>query len=320
MIDFYSVSEDKLPLSMVGIRKELQRRGYKASMVYVDSSYLLLTRSDGKKLRIYSSMPLTTNAVAASMADDKYATYSFLKSIDIPQPRTMLYKGDDFHEAMSLMEELGRVVVKPVDGGHGDGVTVNVMNRDEFERAIDLAMNSNRSAKSVIVQEQVNIFEQDISVLCIGYKFTAALHRIPARVTGDGEHMVGELINIENDTIRGERYIAKMARINRERAERFLGNDINKVPALGEKFRVMDIANNGQGGEYADITSELPVELEKIAEKIAKAMELPVIGVDIMDNRVIEVNKCPSLYIHDNPTIGKSHDATKLYVDYLDTI
>jgi D-alanine-D-alanine ligase-like ATP-grasp enzyme len=67
------------------------------------------------------------------------------------------------------------------------------------------------------------------------------------------------------------------------------------------------------------------------ALKASAVLGLPVAGIDMMltkpvaeadpgDGVIIEVNKGPSLYIHDHPTAGINRGATAAYVNYLEML
>ena len=65
MIDFYSLPDEALPVSMRALRKILQERGWKAEKLVAEGpNDILLTRPDGKEIRIASSTPPTTICLA----------------------------------------------------------------------------------------------------------------------------------------------------------------------------------------------------------------------------------------------------------------
>ncbi len=49
-------------------------------------------------------------------------------------------------------------------------------------------------------------------------------------------------------------------------------------------------------------------------------MQLPVAGIDFLGGELIEVNKCPSLILHDIPMSGKNRHTVQHYLDYLETL
>jgi cyanophycin synthetase len=257
------------------------------------------------------------------VARHKQISHDFLKEEKVHEPSTALYQDDE--QALAFMERYGTIVVKPTDGGHGDGVTVGVKKPAALRRALKVARTHGRSG-SVILQEQVG--GDDVRILIVGGTYTAAALRIPAQVVGDGKHTVRELIDIENQDNgkRGKDYAKRLNFIDVIAAERYLGNKINTlIPDADETVRVTGPANIGAGGTSVNVTDEVPTIIRKRAERIADLLHLPTCGVDFMTTdvsdpesyRYIELNACPSFGLHLFPTIGEPEPVAKKFVDYL---
>ena len=338
MIDLTTISAEGLSQTQKNIRQQVIVRGWKAEIPYSGSSHYFLTRPDGKKLRVFSSMSPLTSYAAGSLANDKFAVHNLLEKTGVPQQDTIKVSSTDssIAESIRFMNQKGRVVVKPIDGGHGRGITVGVTDEAGLRTAIDTAIQNTKSIKAALVQEQFEADEIfDLRVLLIGYQYIAALIRVPARVFGDGEHSIAELISIENSRERrGKPYHAELATIKLDLATAYLKDHINDVPASGLEVQVMGVANYGAGGETVDVTDDLPEWLVLYAETTARVCELEVAGVDFMMAKfpkpdmkeselriaMTEINKAPLLTMHDNPTFGKSRNAVNSYMDYLETI
>lgn len=312
-------------------------KGWKVEVPYVGSAHYFVDRGDGVPIHVFSSTPPTTSYAAANLANNKYATYKVLESFNLPQPETILANDSvQPDELNAFLAKHKKIVVKPVDGGHGKGITVNVTSEPMLQRALIEARKNNKSLTGALVQAQYDHATlYDIRMLCIDYKFIGAIWRVPTRVFGDGKSTISQLIEIENNSEkRGRPYFAELAVIDAERAEQYLGEKIHTVPAFQEEVAVLGVANYGAGGETVDITDDLPVWLREAAEKAALVCGLPVAGVDFMisdnptvdstqqqlDATIIEINKCPALGIHDLPTSGKKRNATAQFIDYLERI
>lgn len=314
MIDYYTVMEDTLPMSIRVLHKKLQERGWQAyKLASDDLNNLILVRPDGKELRIASSTPPTTSVFALRLADSKLASYNLLQQIDIPQPETIVLHSSE--DAKQLLEKYSTIIIKPVDGAHGRGVTTEITQPNQIEPAIQKAVMASPTAKFAIAQPQLPADALELRVICINYKFIEAIARIPAHVTGDGKHSLIELIDLENTTLRTAPYKSDLSYIDRSMALNFLGERQNEIPAAGEKVRVVASCNLGQGGTAEDYSASVPDEMKAMAEKIALAAQLPVIGIDFYGDQVIEFNACPSLYY---PTgDAASTKAIDAYIDYL---
>lgn len=314
MIDYYSLPDEKLPMSMRVLRKILQARGWKAEKMANDGlNDLILTRPDGKEIRIASSTPPTTSVFALHLADNKLASYSLLEQLGVSQPETLAVKSTE--EAQKMLDKYGTIVIKPADGAHGRGVTTGITQLSQVEPTIQKAVEASPAMKVAIMQPQLPPEALETRIICINYQFVEAIARIPAQVTGDGEHSLIELVDLENATMRTEPYKSDLAYIDRSMALNFLGERQGEIPAAGEKVRVVASCNVGQGGTTQDYSASITDEIKAMSEKIAQAAQLPVIGIDFYGDQVIEFNACPSLYY---PTGDEAATkAVTAYVDYL---
>lgn len=332
MIDLLLTADSELTKGMQLMRDEIASRGWSARSAYLGSPHCFIDRGDGKPIHVFNTTPPTTSYASAHLADNKYATYQLLRDIGAHQLETAIVK-KNIAEARELLSRVGKVVVKPIDGSHGNGITVGVMNDEALEQAIGYARQFTRNSTDIIVQQHFPHDKMyDLRLACVDGRFIGAIWRVPARVYGDGNLTVKELIENENKSSRrGVAYHAPLAAIDSERAEKFLADTYDIVPAKDQEVQVLGIANYGAGGEIIDVTDDIPDWMAREAEKISLAAGLYVCGVDYAVSRspqpnlkdselnvaAIEINKCPSLSIHDLPTQGKSRGAVKAYVDYL---
>lgn len=314
MEDFFKVTPEGLTMSTKALQKTLKGRGWTAEYLHGTHQYVFAKRKDGKVLKIAGTAPESTSLFAGRIADDKLATYELLKKLGVKQSETEIATATSVSH---LLDKYGKIVIKPIDGAHGNGITTNITTLDAAMKAIETAKKFS-SSDIVIVQEQLNFTGFETRVICINYEFVEALSRIPAQVTGDGKHTVSELIDIENRTIRTKAYKSNLAFIDREYAETYLAEKGNKdyVPKAKEKVQVIKMCNIGRGGTVEDITDNYPEEKRVLAARIAKALELPVIGIDFLGDYVIEVNASPSLYYPlDGP---RANLGIEKLVDYLE--
>lgn len=332
MIDPKSLTGGLLRLTTQMICDEAQKRGWRAELYSVHSPLLRLTRSDGKVIEIYSATPPTTSFRAAKTSDDKLVTQMILEEHNLPTIKSrMLHDIGEVEVVLQSFPTDRALVVKPLDASHGNGVNVNLRGLTTVKAAVTDAMAFSRS---VLIQEFIND-AVDIRLLCLDYKFIAGLVRQPAGVTGDGIHTIRELIEIENSQeYRGKNYTRLLNEIDIDRAKQYVDELIDSIPEKGIRVPVVGTANVGTGGETHDITKLVPGWLIDMAEKAARAVDLPVCGVDFLIKQfpqpdmtkddlqpvIIELNKGPSLFIHETPTHGDPQPVIKQYVDYLGRI
>lgn len=330
-----SLDESKLSQSLKAIRYEALERNWKVEVFRTNHSHRIITRDDGKRMHVFGSVPPDTSYAAAKASNDKLLTYELLEDQSLPLLELVAPSFDSsFDEAKAFMNQKGTVVVKPVDGSHGNGITINVTDENSLRQAINDAQKATKQSNYVIVQEQYNQpVICDLRILLIGGVYIGAIWRVPARVFGNGIHTIGELIANENNSERrGAAYKAELTTIDEERARAYLNDRVNDIPADGEEVQVIGVANYGAGGETVDVTDDIPQWLIDDALRAAKVCELVVAGIDFMISQppkkestreelipaITEVNKAPLLTMHDTPTHGRGdRGATKAFMDYL---
>ena len=106
----------------------------------------------------------------------------------------------DEEDLQETIDDIGYpIVIKPLDGNHGKGASINVTN---WEDAVEGLHYAKKHSRRVIVEKFITGF--DFRVLVINNEVIAAAQRVPAHVIGDGIHTIQELIDETNkDTRRG---------------------------------------------------------------------------------------------------------------------
>jgi D-alanine-D-alanine ligase-like ATP-grasp enzyme len=158
----------------------------------------------------------------------------------------------------------------------------------------------------------------DLRIVVIGYKVVAASIRKPAQVTGDGRHTVLELI--EQHSRRRMAATGGESRVpmdsETERCVRAGGYEMTDVLPPGVVLQVRKAANVHTGGTIHDVTAQLHPALADAAERAARAIDIPVTGLDFLVPRVngpeyviLEANERPGLANHEpQPTAERFVD------------
>ena len=151
--------------------------------------------------RIWTAETDRTSAIAESIASDKDLTKTLLQSCGVPVPEGSLVKSAE--EAWEEAQDIGvPVVIKPYDGNHGRGVSLNLMTEADVTAAYHLAARKGDS-KSVIVERYVTGNEHRL--LVVGKHVVAAARGEALWVTGNGRSNIIELVDdqINTDPRRG---------------------------------------------------------------------------------------------------------------------
>src|SRR5207244_8674944 len=127
----------------------------------------------------------------------------------------------------------------------------------------------------------------DYRCLVIGGKLAAVAQRVPAGVTGDGEHTVRELIDAANrDPRRGIGHEKVLTRIALDDGAtelvRSQGLELDDVPADGVRVKLALTGNMSTGGTSIDRTIEAHPDNVEIAETAARSVGLDAAGRDLI--------------------------------------
>jgi cyanophycin synthetase len=219
--------------------------------------------------------------VAVQLSHDKAFTNQCLRQVGLPTLRSEVVMTEE--RALQAARKIGGpVVVKPVHGGKGKGVSVALASDREISEAYALAASLD---PQVLVERYVA--GDDFRLLVVGGKLIAAAKRIPAQIIGDGRSTVAELIDqINEDPRRGATYETLMERITIDAALlEMLARQATKLDAVlppGKIVKLSLVANISQGGEAIDVTDEVHPDNRSAVERAVKVSGLSVVGVDFI--------------------------------------
>lgn len=251
---------------------------------------------------------------AIRICNDKALTKRYLLNAGVSVAVDQLITVAEQQQALSFAVKYGfQIVVKPLDARAGEGITSDLANADQLAAAIAHAAQSNRRATQVLLEQKLTGF--DLRFIIVDGKFVCAASRIPAHVTGDGQHSLIQLLQRKNQERRKnphhKRYLLAESLI----AAR--GLNPQETPANGEILLLAGPANVHLGGETFDVTDLIGDELKALAIQAAASIPgLKFAGVDIFSTSltdpkhaaVLEINTQPNIGIHAFPIRGKSRN------------
>ncbi|MBD2076567.1 cyanophycin synthetase [Phormidium sp. FACHB-592] len=265
--------------------------------------------------RIQATLSNRTGILAVELASDKEGTKQILREAGVPVPRgTVIGYLDELEGAIA---DVGGypIVIKPLDGNHGRGITINIMSWEQAEAAYDAAKEVSRE---VIVERFYQ--GRDHRVLVINGKVVAVAERVPAHVVGDGSSTIKALIDQTNeDPLRGEGHENVLTKLEVDRTTWQLleqqGYDLETVLPEGEIFYLRATANLSTGGIAVDRTDDMHPENIWLAQRVAKIIGLDIAGIDVVtpdisrplrevDGVIVEVNAAPGFRMHVSPSRG----------------
>lgn len=277
--------------------------------------------------RIQATTTGKTSNIGVELASDKEETNSILRDLGLPVPKQRMVRRSV--DAKRAAERIGfPVVLKPLAGNHGRGVSINLKSPEEVEVAFDKAREHGRN---VVVESFIEGF--DHRLLVVNGKLVAAAKRMPGHVVGDGKSTVAELVDVVNaDPRRGVGHEKVLTRLEfDDQAERLLsklGYDHATVPAEGEIVFLRSTANLSTGGTAIDVTDVIHPDNREMAERTIKAIGLDIGGVDFLTKDITEsyretgggiceVNAGPGFRMHVAPSEGTPRDVAGPVIDML---
>lgn len=277
--------------------------------------------------RFQATITGNTSSIAVDIACNKELTKRMLHDAAIPVPMGDLIVDEE--ELKNVIKKIGYpIVIKPLDGNHGKGSSINV---NDWVSSVTGLEHAQKYSKKVIVEKYITGY--DFRVLVINNKMVAAARRVPAHVVGDGESNLEKLIERENqDTRRGyghENVLTEIT-VDKDTLELLekLQYTLETVPQRGEVVYLKSTANLSTGGTSIDVTDMVHPENITMAERISKIIGLDVCGIDIMAENltqplkesggaIIEVNAAPGFRMHLAPSEGLPRNVAAPVVDML---
>lgn len=278
--------------------------------------------------RMQATLSDRTGILGVELACDKESTKQVLRETGVPVPRgTVIHYLDDLEDAI---QDVGGypIVIKPLDGNHGRGITIDINSWEEAEAAYDAAK---EVSKAIIVERYYR--GRDHRVLVVNGKVVAVAERVPAHVVGDGKSSIAELIEETNrDPNRGEGHDNVLTKITLDRTSWQLlekqGYNLDTVLAQSEICYLRATANLSTGGIAVDRTDEIHPENVWLAQRVAKIIGLDIAGIDVVtaditrplrevDGVIVEVNAAPGFRMHVCPSRGIPRNVAAPVLDML---
>lgn len=318
---------DRLGPSTGSIVEEAESRGI--PWIRLNKYSLCQLGYGANQKRIQATVTSETSSIGVELACDKEDTKYLLEQAEVEVP-----KGDIIRRERSLKEACRYVgfplVIKPIDGNHGRGITVDIQSYDEALEAFRHAKESSRSG-AIIVEKFIK--GEDYRLLVINNKLVAAAIRTPAHVIGDGKSTVQELIDeVNKDPRRGYGHENVLTQITVNELTKTIikdaGYTLDSVISEGERLILKDTANLSTGGTAEDVTDIVHPANVSMAERISKIIDLDICGIDIMTTditkplsetggAVLEVNAGPGFRMHLAPTTGLPRNVAAPVIDKL---
>jgi len=276
--------------------------------------------------RIWTAETDQTSAIAESISTDKDLTKSLLKSCGVPVPDGSLVHSAE--EAWDAAQDIGLpVVLKPYDGNHGRGVSLDLKTEADVHAAFKLA--DRKGGGSAVIVEQF-IPGNEHRVLVVGKKVVAVAAGEAAWVIGDGKSSINQLIEdqINSDPRRGLTEEFPLNKLGTQHAEIILELERQGFVDTDIPSKDQHVLIQRNGNVAFDVTDLIHPSIAAVASLAARVVGLDVAGVDLVvediskplsaqRGAVIEVNAGPGLLSHLKPASGTPRPIGTAIIDHL---
>ena len=289
-----------------------------------DGNLVQLGHGDQQR-RIWTAETDRTSAIAEGISKDKDLTKQLLSTCGVPVPQGQIV--DSPAAAWEAAQDIGLpVCVKPTDGNHARGVSLELSRQEDIEAAYDIAL---AEGSEVIVESFIR--GEEHRLLVVGDHVAAANKGETASVVGDGVHTVAELIELQInsdprrgeeedfplDTIRLDEHTTSVLELKRQ------GLTADSVPENGRSVLIMRTGNMAW-----DVTDLVHPEVAAQAVLAARVVGLDIAGVDLVAQNIsqplavqggaiVEVNAGPGLLMHLKPGIGQPRPVGQAIANHL---
>ncbi|MGF1523066.1 MAG: cyanophycin synthetase [Leptolyngbyaceae cyanobacterium] len=265
--------------------------------------------------RIQAALTSSSNVLGVELACDKERTKAILENMGAPVPLGHLIYA--FDELETAIERVGGypIVIKPLDGNHGRGITIDIRSWEQAEQAYDRA----KEVSSGLIVERFYA-GRDHRILVVNHQVIAVAERVPAHVVGNGRDTIAELVERENQDARrgnGHDNVLTQIELNASTDEMLSrqGLTLDTVLESGEVGYLRATANLSTGGTAIDRTDDIHPDTVWLAERVSRIIDLDIAGIDVIttditkplseaDGVIVEVNAAPGLRMHLAPSEG----------------
>lgn len=295
--------------------------GGKIEELIPDRGYFYIALK-GKKILVSRKFKIASNLITGGETTKfKDLTYLLLKEKNIPTPKTVAIRKKTSPEKLRTKLKTLKfpIIIKDTQGSQSKGIFANIPDIKTAEKIIKREI---KNFPRLIAQEMV--FGNEYRITVLGNRLLGAVKLIPPRITGNGKDSVKKLIEEKQKKTRRRTPFDTLLRSTLSEQ----GLTLRSVPKKGAVVHIRRNSVLDEGGETEDATSQVHKKIRIICSAAAKATGKYLAGIDVMCDdisknpqkqnfNIIEINGKPDIYIHYNPTRGKTRNVVKDIINYI---
>ncbi len=321
---------EDLELSTQLVIREARARGHAVEVLDAASNFIRIRGAGRVEYLRQATRTSADTYVSPLIMENKKVTKLLLAEAGLRVPEGRDYAGLEAARADLPKWRAQGTVVKPNSTNFGIGVSMlpAPVAEEAYLKAVEAALAAD---DTILVEEWIP--GREFRFLVIGDAVRAILHRVPARVLGDGRRSIAELIAAKNeDPLRGKGYRSPLEKLRMGPEEaanlRLAGLAFDSVPGAGREVELRPNSNISTGGDSLDFTDLIHPGYHELAVAAAAAVGARICGVDMLiedvageptasNYGIIELNFNPALHIHDFPYRGENRHVERHVLDLL---
>jgi D-alanine-D-alanine ligase-like ATP-grasp enzyme len=303
------------------IKQVVDEMGGTIKKIIPERNYFYINIGD-EKIFINQKFVINDNLFSRKQPTNfKDLTYVLFRDNGIPTPKTVCFYRKKFDQKIIQkdLETLAYpIVIKDACGSNSKDVFTNIKTLKEAKKII---LRELPHFACLIAQEMV--FGKEYRVLVLGNRAIGVLEMIPPKIIGDGKSTVQELIEKKQ---RNKKKTSFDSSLNNILADQKV--TLKTIPKKNQEIIIKGLSCLAEGGETKDATEIINKKIESLCVKVAKTVDKKLAGLDIICEdiskdpfkqkiNIIEANRRPDIYIHYNPTYGKTQNVVKQIIEYM---
>jgi D-alanine-D-alanine ligase-like ATP-grasp enzyme len=293
-----------------------------ASVEVLGNEFLEI-RLGNARVRVQQNITSLDDAVTVFVAGNKALVHRLLARESLRTPTYCEFTLDKIDQAVAFLKRAGcDCVVKPANGGGGEGVTTGVASTYDLVRAAVLA-SLHGSTLLIEKQERGEVYR----LLYLDGKLLDAVMRKAPTVTGDGKSSIQELIRLENERRlnRGAKVAHSVVQADMDMLRTLAKQqlELSSVPPQGTVVTLKTVINDNSQDDNVSASQLLCQSVIDDGAAAAAAAWVRLAGIDIITTDpgvplaqsggvILEVNTTPSYHHHYYKRDGSYAVATHL--------
>lgn len=253
------------------------------------NNYLFRQYGWGEKSRVFRQFsPMEDGYHGVNVSMDKLESKKLLKSLGVPVANHVIITQKE--ELKNAVNTIGYpCVIKPTQGSEGVGITANIQNFAQLEKAYIKVKKTQYGNNFIMLEEFIEGVDNRLVV--IDGKFIGAFERLATTITGDGTSTVKQLIEVineERNDLSKNRWLLETVNYDSELLDHLQTYDLTleSIIEKNKKIPLNSVSNCSAGGDLGKVIHNVPEEIKQIAQTIAKVTHIDILGIDYISKDI----------------------------------